>query len=173
MDDPGNIPGPQTPPGPGLRARVLRLASGPKAMKIAGLTVLRVLAALGSLISVMAIVRLFPANAAGEFFVFLAMAQFVAGAALGPLLTLAIRFGPVHRTDGDREALGRLILFGGGAIGLVTGIVLLAHPLVMRAGALVPGEAWIFCCGCGAYRRHGLPRRAGACERQGDCSHCA
>ena len=149
MDSSDNMPGPQTPHRTSLRARVTRLASGPKTAKVAGLTMLRVLAALASLISVMAIVRLFPADAAGEFFVFLTAAQFVAGATLGPLLMLSIRFGAVHKADGDREALGRLILFGGGAIVLVTGLVFLAHPLVTQKGALVPGEAWVFAAAAG------------------------
>ncbi|WP_439633856.1 lipopolysaccharide biosynthesis protein [Glycocaulis sp.] len=113
-------------------------------MKVAGLTALRILAAIGTLLSVTVIVRVFPVEAAGQFFVFLAAAQFVAGAALGPLLTLAIRFGSVHKADGDREALGRLIVFGGGAIVSVTGLVLLAQPLVTQRAPLVPGEAWAF-----------------------------
>ena len=144
MDDTGNIPGPHAPPRRGLRARVLGAVRGPGAAKVAGLTALRILAAIGTLLSVTVIVRVFPVEAAGQFFVFLAAAQFVAGAALGPLLTLAIRFGSVHKADGDREALGRLIVFGGGAIVSVTGLVLLAQPLVTQRAPLVPGEAWAF-----------------------------
>lgn len=130
-----------------LRASIRRVRaalSSPKTTKIAGLTAVRVLAAAGSLISVIAIVRVFSIEEAGQFFVFLATAQFVAGAALGPLQILAIRFGSVHRADGDREALGRLILFGTGAVGLLVGFVLLAHPLATRLTDLVLGGPWAF-----------------------------
>ncbi|WP_127567260.1 lipopolysaccharide biosynthesis protein [Glycocaulis alkaliphilus] len=144
MDDTGNIPGPHAPPRRSLRARVLDWVRGPGAVRVAGLTALRILAAIGTLLSVTVIVRVFPVEAAGQFFVFLAAAQFVAGAALAPLLTLAIRFGSVHKADGDRDALGRLIVFGGGAIVSVAGLVFLAHPLVTQGGSLVPGEAWAF-----------------------------
>ncbi|MFC4726494.1 lipopolysaccharide biosynthesis protein [Glycocaulis abyssi] len=147
MHDTGNTPGQHTPNGGRLRVLWVYLQTAmrsPKAARIAGLTVLRGLAAVGSLISVAAIVRLFPVDAAGEFFVFLAAAQFVAGAALGPLLMLAIRFGSVHKADGDREALGRLILFGAAAIALLAGIVWLAHPLASDLSGMALGEAWVF-----------------------------
>ncbi|WP_429911167.1 lipopolysaccharide biosynthesis protein [Glycocaulis sp.] len=147
MHDTGNTPGQHTPNGGRLRGLwvyVQTAMRSPKAGKIAGLTALRGLAALGSLISVAAIVRLFPVDAAGEFFVFLAAAQFVAGAALGPLLMLAIRFGSVHKADGDREALGRLILFGAAAIALQAGSVWLAHPLASDMTGMALGEAWVF-----------------------------
>lgn len=70
----------------GFAALIRATLTGPGASRVAGLTTFRVLAAAGSLLSVTAIVRSFPADEAGKFFVFLAAAQFVAGAALGQFL---------------------------------------------------------------------------------------
>lgn len=147
MDNTDNTPGPPAPPPARLAtlyARAQTAIRGPGAAKVAGLTALRVLAAVGTLLSVTVIVRVFPVEAAGQFFVFLAAAQFVAGAALGPLMMLAIRFGSVHKADGDREALGRLILFGAAAIALLAVIVWLAHPLASDMTGMALGEAWVF-----------------------------
>lgn len=123
--------------------------SGPKASKVVGLTTLRVLAAVGSLLSVAAIVRFFPVEEAGKFFVFLAASQFVAGAALGPLQVLAIRFGAVHRANEDREALGHLILFGAGVVGVVVGLALLTLSFASVDFGLSFDNALVFACAVG------------------------
>lgn len=133
----------------GFAAAVRSVLNGPKTSKVAGLTALRVFAAAGSLLSVAAIVRSFPVDEAGKFFVFLAAVQFVAGAALGPLQVLAIRFGSVHRANDDRESLGRLILFATGATGLLVGLVLLTHPFVSQHMDLALGDSWVFAAAAG------------------------
>lgn len=137
-----------------MRARVAAAVirstlSGPKASRVIGLTAARLFAAAGSLLSVAAIVRFFPVDEAGKFFVFLAASQFVAGAALGPLQVLAIRFGAVHRANEDREALGHLILFGAGVVGVVVGLALLALPFAWVDFGLSFDNALVFACAVG------------------------
>ncbi|MGB3416674.1 MAG: hypothetical protein WBA36_08395 [Mesorhizobium sp.] len=133
----------------GFAAAVRSALGGARISKVAGLTTWRVLAAAGSLLSVTAIVRFFPADEAGKFFVFLAAAQFVAGAALGPMQVLAIRFGSVHRADDDPESLGRLVLFGVGATLSVVVLSLLAHPFASGHLNLPLDNGLVFACAVG------------------------
>lgn len=111
---------------------------------LTSLTALRVVSALLGLISVGIIVRTFSAEESGTFFVILAGAQFIAGATLGPLLILAIRFGSIHYNDGDSEALGRLIIFGASATALVGIAALNLPPLILALTAIQLGNAWTF-----------------------------
>lgn len=118
-------------------------------LQLFSLTAVRILAALASLISVIVIVRVFPIAEAGKFFVFLASTQFVAGAALGPLSVLAIRFGSIHYTDADHSALGRLLLLGFGAILLLSAFTLIIHKNLSLITDLVVGKSWVFAASVG------------------------
>ncbi len=95
-------------------------------LKVVGLTLLRVLAAVVSLLSVTAIIRFLPPGEAGRLFVFIASSQFIAGAALGPLLILALQHGAIHRENDDFDAMGSLVVFG--AV-VIIGTVIAVWPL--------------------------------------------
>lgn len=111
--------------------------------KLFGLTLVKALSAIGALISVTAIVRFFPVEEAGRFFVFLALTQLLAGATLGPLSLLVLRFGSIHHAEGNHDAFGRLILFSKLIISLVLLAIIIVHPLMSRFLDFEFGTVWM------------------------------
>lgn len=134
--------------------------------RVVSLVALRIFAAIGSLLFVAAIVRLFPTDDAGQFFYFLAMSQFAAGALLGPLQILSIRYGSNYLEQGDDESLGLLTLFAVGAVGLCSVLTYTLYPQVARLMAAPPmQDALVFTCavclGGTALMLNGLSRANG------------